>query len=72
MRLIWYNRDEFSDRDMAQVKAVSNRLQGKKEVDPPLLPFFGGTTMQAPIMYGDSVNHPNNTPRQTPVRNGKI
>jgi hypothetical protein len=35
MILKWYNRDEFSDRDMAQAKAVSNRLQGKKDAVEP-------------------------------------
>jgi hypothetical protein len=34
MIIKWYNRDEFSDRDMAQAKSVSNRLIGKNVVEP--------------------------------------
>jgi hypothetical protein len=67
VKLIWYNRDSISDQDMRQAKAVAERLLGKKEFDTPLLPFFSGATMQVPIMYGYSANHPNKAPLQTPV-----
>lgn len=30
MRLIWYNRDKFSDQDIIRAKAVADRLLGKK------------------------------------------
>lgn len=32
MRLIWYNRDKFSDQDIRQSKAVANRLLGKRGI----------------------------------------
>ena len=51
---------------------VEDRLLGNKKVRPVPEPFFGGTTMQVPFMYSSSGNIPNNTPRPTPVRIGKI
>ena len=56
MRLIWYNRDEFSDRDIAQAKAVANKLSGRRIPlwEDPRAPFFSGTQMQIPVMYGST------------------
>jgi hypothetical protein len=57
MRLIWYNRDEFSDRDIAQAKATADRLLGKRKPlwEDPRAPFFSGTQMQSPIQYRPTI-----------------
>jgi hypothetical protein len=31
MRLIWYNRDEFSDQDLRQAKALSKKLMNSQD-----------------------------------------
>jgi len=52
MRLIWYNRDEFSDRDIAQAKAVANRLHDiKKNLSSTSDYFFSGEMIRPPFQW---------------------
>ena len=61
MRLIWYNRDAFSDRDMIRAKAVANRLLGKKKENP------GGITLEQLLEAYSKATFPSLLPNQMVV-----